>query len=232
MQSNAATELVPLDSLWAGSEKVAWEIIPSSTESSFPIWLFFGATLIICLVLSGKLPAVLSGFIPSLTRPLSKSRNITFPMAAAFLFAAVFSSILTAGSLSYFSLLPPGNFHFFLYLCLAILAAKSIILTAIGEISGVSCFRSFISAFIILFSIISVLLIITAFCIYLFPVTAEWDILFQVTTGLVSLSVLVYFYRVSITLFSAGISPFYSFLYLCTVEIIPVCVIATMISRL
>jgi len=230
MSPSAETDIVPLDSLWGSSDKMTWEILPGGTGAAFPEWLFVCSALALLLIFSRRFSPLFSNIITNFPKPLPQSRALSFPTALAFLLAAVLCSALTSGFICYLSIIPFSDFRACTIFILSALAAKAVLLVLISEVSGQTCFSSFIRAFLTLLTGICFITLTVSLITWLLPEADGLSIYTLII--LISLTILVYLYKISLTLFSAGISPFYSFLYLCTVEVIPICLTASLISRL
>jgi len=233
MSPNAEIEQVPLDSLLAGSEKTIWEISPHSDGSAFPIWIIIGATLLASILFSRKLFPFLSAATSHILHPLKNdSRHRSYGTTLILLTACLFCCCLISGTLCYVKHFPRSEFLHLLLILVEIIAAKIILLVTIGAVSESSVFINFIRASILLVSAISSLALILDSIIFMFPSASGSNTLFFLISIPAICMILFYLFKVSVTLFSAKISPFYSFLYLCTLEVIPFCIIAVVLARL
>jgi len=233
MSPNAGTELVPLDSLLTGSEKTVWEISANGDVSSFPIWIIICAVLSACLVFSRKLSPFMEDVLSFVPKQLHDGdRRRPFSEILTLIFVGLFSSAILSGSLCFIRLFPSSAFLHLLWIFITVLTIRSLLLLTIGNVSDTPCIISFVRASILLFFAISLLSIISATLLFLFPSALGNNVLFYSLAISIICMTLAYLFKVMLTLFYSGTSPFYSFLYLCTFEIIPFCIIAVLFSRL
>lgn len=211
---------MPLDSLWRNSEKLLWSAVPSD-GNTFPVWIFLCAALLLGFSATSH-----HFHFPDRKTPVSLTQVLSV------IFLLIFSSAILGGTATYLSLFPGINLLSSSLFFLTIVSAKIFILLAIEDVSETHCFKMMIPTNVVLASSISCLTAIFALGAILIPDFSQSRFFLVSLAVTVIIAILLYLCAVIRTLFSAKISPFYSFLYLCTLEFIPIVVLTVMFTRL
>ena len=233
MKPSGGIELVPIDSLWTGSVKSVWDISPGFSDGGFPIWAIICTAFTVLLMFSKKIFPFLSRINFLIPKPLLiDSQQSTLTTTIIYLTIILLSSGMAAGSLLFLNLSFSLSFPFLFIVIAASTLLKTTLLNIIGTITDTPCIKSFAPLFCLLLATVSFLLMLYASANYVFPAANGHHYLVFILIISIASVLFIYLHKVFVTLFSAKISPFYSFLYLCTVEIVPLSIIAVMFIRL
>ncbi len=233
MVPSGGIELLPIDSLWTGSIKSVWDITPGMVGGEFPIWAIICTAFAVILIFSKKIFPFLSGINPLAAYPLSQAKQQTTLISTIIYLAIIFlSSGIASGALLFLNHSFPLSFSFLLLIIATITLLKVIILYIIGTVTETPCIKSLATIFCLCLATVSFLLMLYASALYVFPgINGNTYCAYFLILSIAAV-LLIYLHKLCITLFSAGVSLFYSFLYLCTVEILPIVIIAVMFIRL
>jgi len=210
MSPSAVIDSIPLDTLWRCSEMILHCPVHQE-KSAFPVWIFLCA-------------ALLFGFAAAAGRISLKQIGTT-------VIILVSGSIVFGGTAAF--LLPVPNISPVTSSLVFLLTFSSRILLQliVAEVSGTPCFRAMIPANVVLAIAISCLTTLFALTALFVPSSFQSENFLISLAVLVAIAVIVYIFTAVRILFLSKTPLFYAFLYLCTLEIIPVAVVTVMLAR-
>jgi len=231
MVSGAEIETIPLDSLWRGSVGTVYEVPSAGIYTQGYLWLYLCVFLGLAVLFIRVFSPFVNRLVYFFNHPSTDSSLLRSGMLPLSLCAAVSASAV-AGAVYLSGLFPGIPLRMMISLCAAVPVVKFIILYLIRTVSGgkeptVAIMCLTLSCLVFL----AMLLVASSVVIYFCPAFSAPEVQRTMFFILCGLLILYYLIRVTGIFLTAGIHVFCTFLYLCTVEYLPVGLLTVMLIR-
>lgn len=226
---------MPIDSAWVGSTVSIprpEQIIPQSgLFSETAVGIFTLCILLIILIFGKKLASVIPQlfsfiFFPNDSRKINENHFVSSALVAIFILCCpIFIALCEKYqilSIDYFPQFNPSyNFIFLLSILLLIFLIRKLLLHITGSVTKKGVLFSTISKTTIFFFCIAVTISLLPLPLTFLIDEPNYHIFRIVIYSLFGLIFLFYLFYIRKIIISSGVSPFFCFLYLCTLEILP-----------
>lgn len=235
VQREVIDTLIPIDSAWVGSlhplENIGSTALSVSYFNENILAYFILALLILVLIFKNKIPFICSSLVKfDTSASLNISRISLFIIACPVLVTALVQYSIVSPFLFY-SLTPTSNYLIFISFLFCYFIAKMIIYSMISSVTTKSdIFIKIVRASLSLFVIVTVLIILPLPFMYILsdPNMEAIRLYCLIISGL---AVLVYFFYEVRLFISSQVSLILTFLYLCTLEILPVAILISLMTK-
>lgn len=239
LQSGEISSIMPIDSAWTGSVISIPDIAPSVPQtgmfSETEVGIFTLALLLVLLILGKKIVSSIPGILSFVFSPPDRhkaSENQKASKVLNVIFIIICPVFISMGERyqifndDYITKWTPGqNFIFILGILFLIFLLRSFLLYITGSVTKKSELFSTIGKTTIFFFCCAALVSILPLPLTYLISNPDFRIFRIVICSLLGLIFFIYLLYVGKIILSSGVSHFFCFLYLCTLEVLPVSLI-------